>query len=166
MVHYERLWLNSTKIFLFLFLNLSPVPRCWLLLYFSVSISAVLYRDRDCYPAACLVLTSLALEMCLEKWLRFETATADSYSHIKLQPFPQLTVCPAQPYKLEVLRAHGVSEVSDIQFNAEWTSNDTDIRSRPCGLPSGSYLVVSAQRNFTLVWCIKWRSWCSISRWI
>ena len=34
--------------------------------------------------SACFLLTGLALEMCLEKWFRFETATADSYSHIKV----------------------------------------------------------------------------------
>ena len=34
--------------------------------------------------SACFLLTALALEMCLEKWFRFETATADSYSHIKV----------------------------------------------------------------------------------
>ena len=80
--------------------------------------------------SACLVLTSLALEMCLEKWFQFETATADSYSHIKLQPFPELTVCPAAPYKLETLKAHGISEAKDIQFGAAWISNDSNIRLR------------------------------------
>ena len=36
------------------------------------------------FYSACFLLTGLALEMCLEKWFRFETATADSYSHIKV----------------------------------------------------------------------------------
>ena len=89
-----------------------------------------LKRNSNSGPAACLLLTSLALEMCLEKWFRFETATADSYSHIKLQPFPQLTVCPAQPYKLEVLREHGISNTSDLQFDADWISNNSDVRLR------------------------------------
>ena len=84
----------------------------------------------NCVLSACLVLTSLALEMCLEKWFQFETATADSYSHIKLQPFPELTVCPAAPYKVETLKAHGISEKKDFQFRADWISNDSNIRWR------------------------------------
>ena len=84
----------------------------------------------ECLVSACLVLTSLALEMCLEKWFQFETATADSYSHIKLQPFPELTVCPAVPYKLQTLKDHGISETRDVQFGANWISNDSNIRLR------------------------------------
>ena len=50
-----------------------------------------LEQQSFCLLSACLVLTSLALEMCLEKWFRFETATADSYSHIKVAT--QLQTC-------------------------------------------------------------------------
>ena len=89
-----------------------------------------LEQQSFCLLSACLVLTSLALEMCLEKWFQFETATADSYSHIKLQPFPEFTVCPANPYKVDTLRANGISETRDIQFGADWIANDSDIRLR------------------------------------
>ena len=115
---------------------------------------------------ACLVLTSLALEMCLEKWFQFETATADSYSHIKLQPFPQLTVCPAAPYKLETLKAHGISETRDIQFGADWISNDSNIRWRlKIFSPATSHpCILSGLTSFTRVFCTKSRSWWRKSR--
>ena len=131
-------------------------PHCW---YFSVSLSHL--GPSSCLLSACLVLTTLALEMCLEKWWQFETATADSYSHIKLQPFPELTVCPANPYKVETLKAHGISEARDIQFGAGWISNDSDIRLRlrKFSPPKSHHAILSGQTNFTRVFCTKSRSW-------
>ena len=108
--------------------------------------------------SACLVLTSLGLEMCLEKWFQFETATADSYSHIKLQPFPELTVCPASPYKVDVLRAQGILERRDFQFGASWISNDSDLRLRILFPSTSHHHILSGLISFTRVFCTKLRS--------
>ena len=115
----------------------------------------------NCLVSACLVLTSLALEMCLEKWFQFETATADSYSHIKLQPFPELTVCPAAPYKVETLKAHGISETRNIQFGADWISNDSNIRLwlRIFSPATSHPRILSGLTSFTRVFCTKSQSW-------
>ena len=123
-----------------------------------------LEQQSFCLLSACLVLTSLALEMCLEKWFQFETATADSYSHIKLQPFPELTVCPASPYKVDVLRAHGILERRDIQFGASWISNDSDLRLRILFPSTSHHHILSGLISFTRVFCTKSRSWWRTSR--
>ena len=37
-------------------------------------------------------------------------------------------MCPTNNYKLDVLQKNGVKTKQDIQFNAQWISNNSDIR--------------------------------------
>ena len=47
---------------------------------------------------------------------------------LQTQPFPELSVCPTNNYKVDVLQKNGVKTKQDIQFNAQWISNNSDIR--------------------------------------
>ena len=47
---------------------------------------------------------------------------------LQTQPFPELSVCPTNNYKVDVLQKNGVRTKQDIQFNAQWISNNSDIR--------------------------------------
>ena len=63
--------------------------------------------------------------MCLDKYLASNTATAESYSYIADQPFPELTVCPSLPYKENILARNGIPARKYIQLEADWVSNDS-----------------------------------------
>ena len=65
------------------------------------------------------------MKMCLDKFLANNTATAESYSYIADQPFPDLTVCPSLPYKKNVLVKNGIPARKNIQLGAEWVSKDS-----------------------------------------
>ena len=51
--------------------------------------------------------------------------TADKYVHVSKTAFPELTICPANPYKLNVLQANGINTRNDLRFGSKWISNDT-----------------------------------------
>ena len=36
-------------------------------------------------------------------------------------------MCPANPYRLDVLQANGIENARKIQFGAEWSSNNSDV---------------------------------------
>ena len=67
------------------------------------------------------------MKMCLGKYLASNTATADTYNYIATQPFPSLTVCPAIPYKLDILQNNGIPTRRSIQFEANWISNNSKL---------------------------------------
>ena len=75
--------------------------------------------------AVCFFLLARAIIECVDKYLSGNTATADKYQHIITAPFPDLTICPAYPYKIEVLNSNGVPDKSTYQFKAGWVSNNT-----------------------------------------
>ncbi|XP_023334500.1 uncharacterized protein LOC111705999 isoform X2 [Eurytemora carolleeae] len=60
---------------------------------------------------------------CVENYLKKLTSTGDTYAHVATLPFPELTICPTYPYKLDVLQANGIPSQSAIQFNSNWISN-------------------------------------------
>ena len=62
---------------------------------------------------------------CAFKYLDKETGTADKYVHVSNASFPELSICPTYPYRLDVLQANGVEKTWDVQFDANWISNDT-----------------------------------------
>ena len=64
-----------------------------------------------------------AITECVDKYLSGNTATADKYQHISTAPFPDLTICPSYPYKIEVLKSNGVPDKTTYQFEAGWVSN-------------------------------------------
>ena len=64
---------------------------------------------------------------CIEKYLNKNTGTADKYVHVSKTSFPELTICPTYPYKLENLQSNGIAARNKIQFGASWISNNTNI---------------------------------------
>ncbi|TRY78208.1 hypothetical protein TCAL_14440 [Tigriopus californicus] len=61
--------------------------------------------------------------LSIHRYALRETATADKYLHISEVAFPEITLCPSNPYKLDILKRHGIRELRDIQFNAQWISS-------------------------------------------
>ena len=45
--------------------------------------------------------------------------------HVSKTAFPELTICPTYPYKLEVLQKNGVSTRNELRFGSNWVSNTT-----------------------------------------
>lgn len=60
--------------------------------------------------------------LSIHRYALRETATADKYLHISEVTFPEITLCPSNPYKLDILKRHGINDLRDIQFNAQWVS--------------------------------------------
>ena len=58
----------------------------------------------------------------MTKYTAGNTATSDKYQHIATLPFPDLSICPSYPYKLDVLQANGITDKSSYQFKAGWVS--------------------------------------------
>ena len=53
--------------------------------------------------------------------------TADKYVHVSKTAFPELTICPTYPYRLEVLQANGIETRNLLRFGSNWISNDTNL---------------------------------------
>ena len=64
---------------------------------------------------------------CVEKYLERNTGTGDKYEHTSKVPFPEMTICPTYPYRLNVLNKNGISGKNNIQLGAQWISNDTSV---------------------------------------
>ena len=73
----------------------------------------------------CSVVLFFQVAQCAWKYLDKETGTADKYVHVSNASFPELTICPTYPYRLNVVQANGISTLSEVQFGAKWISNDT-----------------------------------------
>ena len=61
------------------------------------------------------------------KFLEFNVGTADKYVLTTEAAFPELTICPSYPYKLDVLQRNGINSRHDIQFHFDWISKDSKI---------------------------------------
>lgn len=55
-----------------------------------------------------------------------KSGTADKYVHVSKTAFPELTICPTYPYKLEVLQSNGIETRNNLRFGSNWISNDTN----------------------------------------
>ena len=73
----------------------------------------------------CTAVLLFQVGQCAFKYLDKETGTADKYVHVSNASFPELSICPTYPYKLDVLQANGIEKTWDLQFGANWISNDT-----------------------------------------
>ena len=62
---------------------------------------------------------------CVEKYMSRNTGTAEKYEHVSEIVFPEMTICPTYPYKLEVLQENGIAGTNNIQLGAQWISNDS-----------------------------------------
>ena len=74
----------------------------------------------------CTLVLLIQVAKCVEKYLYKSTGTADKYVHITQTSFPELTICPTYPYKLDVLQQNGISDRKKIQLAAQWLSNNSD----------------------------------------
>ena len=59
-------------------------------------------------------------------WLQ-STGTADKYVHVSKTAFPELTICPTYPYRLEALQSNGIETRNLLRFGSNWISNNTNI---------------------------------------
>ncbi|TRY74726.1 hypothetical protein TCAL_14549 [Tigriopus californicus] len=75
----------------------------------------------------CVGILIFQASQCVIKYLDASTGTGDKYVHVARTSFPVMTICPSYPYKLDRLQYHGIMTKSDIQFNSQWTSNDSTV---------------------------------------
>ena len=76
-----------------------------------------------CILAVCLGILGFQTAKCFNKYFLKSTGTADKYVHASVTAFPEMTVCPTTPYRLESLVHHGVDTRSQIQFGSKWISD-------------------------------------------
>ena len=72
-----------------------------------------------------LVIILSQTYQCVNKFLMRKTGTGDKYQHTSGVPFPEITICPANPYDSEALRKNGIQGKIDIQLGAQWISNNS-----------------------------------------
>ena len=75
----------------------------------------------------CTVVLVFKVFKCFEKYFYKDTGTADKYLPVSTTPFPELTICPTYPYKLHKLQSNGIATRKEIQFDALWISNNTNV---------------------------------------
>ena len=76
----------------------------------------------------CTVVLLFQVAKCIDKYRDKNTGTADKYIHVSKASFPELTICPTYPYRLDVLQANGIATKNDLRFGSQWISNDTMVR--------------------------------------
>ena len=74
---------------------------------------------------ACTVVLFFQVAKCAEKYIEKSTGTADKYVHVSKTAFPELTICPTYPYKLDVIQANGIKTRNDLRFGSQWISNNS-----------------------------------------
>ena len=60
---------------------------------------------------------------CLTTFFDGETGTQTLYLPTSETSFPDLTICPADPYNLDELIQNGIKSVNEYRFNSNWNSN-------------------------------------------
>jgi hypothetical protein len=73
----------------------------------------------------CTAVLCFQVGKCIKKFGTKSTGTANKYVHVSKTAFPELTICPTYPYKLDTLIANGIPTRNDVQFGASWISNDS-----------------------------------------
>ena len=63
---------------------------------------------------------------CVQKYFANETGTVDTYVDVTATSFPELTICPSKSYKENIVLKNGIANLTDIQFNSHWISNDSE----------------------------------------
>ena len=79
---------------------------------------------------ACTVVLIFQCAKCAEKYMNKSTGTADKYVHVSKTAFPELTICPTYPYKLDALQANGIPTRNKLRFGSQWVSNNSRITPR------------------------------------
>ena len=62
---------------------------------------------------------------CITTFLASETGTRTLYLPTTEMSFPDLTICPADPYNLEKLVQNGIKSVDEYRWNSNWNSNQS-----------------------------------------
>ena len=60
---------------------------------------------------------------CFTTWLDSETGTRTLYLPTSETSFPDLSICPADPYNLEKLVENGIKGVNEYRSKSNWNSN-------------------------------------------
>ena len=112
-------WLNYSQYFL---ISIS----CTLILVYEISVLVDKYLEKNTGTGDLFVKFDVCKSR-ISKRLYFCIVQADKYVHISKTPFPDLTICPTNPYKEEVLIKNGITNREDYRWNAKWNSNDSSI---------------------------------------
>ena len=78
----------------------------------------------------CSVILCYQVSQLVIRFFEERTGISDEYMDISKVPFPEFNVCPKFPYKTDVLKKHGIENRRQIQFEAQWVSNDSSITPR------------------------------------
>ena len=76
---------------------------------------------------ACTLVLIFQITKCFQKYYDKNTGTADKYVHVSTTPFPELSICPTYPYKLDKLQNNGIAARTKIQFESFWISNNSNV---------------------------------------
>merc|ERR1719232_1035372 len=76
---------------------------------------------------ACTAVLIFQCAKCAEKYMDKSTGTADKYVHVSKTAFPELTICPTYPYKLDVSQKNGVPTRNALRFGSNWVSNSSSV---------------------------------------
>ena len=60
---------------------------------------------------------------CFTTWLDSETGTRTLYLPTSETSFPDLSICPSDPYNLQELVQNGINNVNDYRLKSNWNSN-------------------------------------------
>ena len=60
-------------------------------------------------------------------------------------------MCPTNNYKVDILQKNGVKTKEDIQFNAQWISNNSDIRKNNYIMLTYSFDCILVAFDFMLI---------------
>ena len=73
----------------------------------------------------CLCFFSFQALQNINQFVRKETGTRILYKPTEDAEFPDVTICPKNPYIKENLQKNGVQSINDYRFNGYWLSNDS-----------------------------------------
>ena len=62
--------------------------------------------------------------LCFTTFLDSETGTRTLYLPTSETPFPDLSICPSDPYNLEKLVQNGIKGVDEYRLNSNWNSDN------------------------------------------
>ena len=105
----------------------NTIRRNSVLLFLEKHLVAVKRMQYGFIFTGCSVVLFFQVAKCAEKYLDKSTGTADKYVHVSKTAFPELTICPTYPYKLDILQANGIETRNALRFGSNWIPNNTQI---------------------------------------
>ena len=98
-----------------------------MVLWMAFTLVVIKYIQYAIIVIACTLVLIFQIAKCFEKYFDKNTGTADKYVHVSTTPFPELSICPTYPYKLDNLQSNGIATRNKIQFGSLWISNNSNI---------------------------------------